>query len=165
MDFKESLTLGGASYTNWNPVQDLRIDSTFYCDSPVMLPDDCGQSLTIRNRTVTIKRWITPEVLNEFQLLKIYIHSHRGLNWHIAKEIFFLLSTREFETEKACIVVLSPLIVFTLDLTAIFCVSVILFIQTRLSEILNWGLAKTGLREIKRHTPVVFPILLWPEDN
>ena len=42
MDFKERLTLGGASYTNWNPVQDFRIDSSSYCDSPVSY----GQRLT-----------------------------------------------------------------------------------------------------------------------
>ena len=163
MDFKERLTLGGASYTNWNPVQDFRIDSTFYCDSPVMLPDDCGQSLTIRNRTVTIKRWITPEVLDKFQLLKkIYIFAWRFKLTHRKGDLFLLLA-REFETEKACIVVLSLLIVLTLDLTAIFCGRFFLFKQE--NEIFNWGLVKTGLREIKRHAPVVFSILLWPEDD
>ena len=69
-----------------------------------------------------------------------------------------MLSTREFETEKACIVVLSPLIVLTLDLTAIFCGRFFLFKQE--SDILNWGLVKTALRVIKRHAPVVFQILL-----
>ena len=69
-----------------------------------------------------------------------------------------MLLAREFETEKACIVVLSLLIVLTLDLTAIFCGRFFLFKQE--NEILNWGLVKTGLREIKRHAPVVFSILL-----
>ena len=69
-----------------------------------------------------------------------------------------MLLAREFETEKACIVVLSPLIVLTLDLTAIFCRRFFLFKQE--SDILNWGLVKTALRVIKRHAPVVFQILL-----
>ena len=42
MDFKERLTLRKASYTNWNPVQDFRIDSLFYYDGPVSY----GQRLT-----------------------------------------------------------------------------------------------------------------------
>ena len=175
MDFKERLTLGGESYTNWNPVQDFRSYSSFYCDSPVSY----GQRLTAVIRQHDVAWWLwsifdhtkqdcnnetmnhswSPELVSITK--KIYLFTWRFKITHRKGDL--LLLAREFETEKACIVVLSPLIVLIVDLTAIFCGRFLLFKQE--SEILNWGLVKTGLREIKRHAPVVFSILLWPEDN
>ena len=154
MDVKERLTLRGASYTNWNPVQDFRIDSSLDCDSPVSY----SQRLTTLIWQHDVAWWLwsifdhtkqdcNNETMNhswspeQVSITKkyIYIFTWRFKLTHRKGDLFLLLA-REFETEKACIVVLSPLIVLTLDLTAIFC-GRLLFIQTR-----KWNF-ELGLRE------------------
>ena len=143
INFKERLTLGGPLYTNWNPLQDFRIDSSFYCDSAVSY----GQRLTTLIRQHDVAWWLwsifdhTKQDCNNKTMnhswspwqvsitKKIYIFTWRFKLTHRKGDLFSLV-TREFETEKACIVVLSPVIVLTLVLTAIFC-GPLLFIQTR----------------------------------
>ena len=107
MDFKERSTLGGAfilietssGFQEWFVV--LLRQCCFVWSSRnwphssgnISVPDECGQSLTIRNSTVAIKRWITPEVLNCFQLVISFRYisdNHESCNHIPLLTIFFL---------------------------------------------------------------------------
>ena len=68
MDFKERSTLGGSLYTNWNQFRTKTINHS------------------------AIKRWITPEVLNWFQLVHIYLcfyFIHLFIHFEYISYVFF----------------------------------------------------------------------------
>ena len=48
----------------WNDLCTLNKRNELASSCPLILPDECGHLLTIRNRSVAIKRWITSEAWN-----------------------------------------------------------------------------------------------------